>query len=199
LNSLYGIDRERAFKRRVYYYHSTTYKRLRFLQANTNRGRINTTILFLAMMMPQDSAEDSLTMTFRMLLVRQLQDDTTPSRGRTVLMVLYLCVLAMCFVTPIVYYCRLQCEECSNQHFHDLEAAGIATALEQSQQLQQHNREETRAVRRKYIEERRARILQLFAPVRAVCTRMMCITLQFCFYTLQEMTHENLLVFNFRF
>jgi hypothetical protein len=106
----------------------------------------------------------------------------------------------MCFVTPIVYYCRLQCEECANdQHFHDLEAAGIATALEQSQELQQHNREETRAVRRKYIEERRARILQLFAPVRAVCIIMMFISWHFCFYTFQDMTHDKLLVFNFRF
>ena len=42
--------------------------------------------------------------------------------------------------------------------------AGMREALEQSEQ----NREESRAVRRKYREERRARIIQLFDPVRIV-------------------------------
>lgn len=46
----------------------------------------------------------------------------------------------------------------------ELEMAGLSQVMEHSQQ----NREETRAARRKYREERRARILQLFAPVRLI-------------------------------
>lgn len=80
-------------------------------------------------------------------------------------MMLYIVVLVMCFITPIIYYCRIRYEEGYNRRMRELEAVGIATALEQSQM----QREESRAVRRKYIEERRARILQLFAPVRMVC------------------------------
>ena len=95
-------------------------------------------------------------------VTRQLQEGTRESRGRTVLMILYLCVLGMCFVTPLFYYFRLRCEDRHSQRLGELEAAGIATAMEQSQ------RDETRAERRKYIEERRARIVQLFAPVRMV-------------------------------
>jgi hypothetical protein len=72
----------------------------------------------------------------------------------------------------------------------ELELGAITTALEQSgaggafvvghHHLRRpnnnlhpnhvHNREEARAVRRKYVEERRARILQLFEPVRMVRT-----------------------------
>jgi hypothetical protein len=50
----------------------------------------------------------------------------------------------------------------------ELELVGVAQALEHSEQ----NRDETRAARRKFREERRARILQLFAPVRLVSFRM---------------------------
>jgi hypothetical protein len=49
----------------------------------------------------------------------------------------------------------------------ELELAGMSQALEHSEQ----NRDETRAARRKYREERRARILQLFVPVRLVSFR----------------------------
>jgi hypothetical protein len=87
------------------------------------------------------------------------------SKGRTILMILYLCVLAMCFVTPIFYYFRLRCEETAMRRSTMAEALGLRTALEQSQQQQ---RQESAAVWRKYVEERRARMVQLFAPVRMV-------------------------------
>ena len=45
-----------------------------------------------------------------------------------------------------------------------MELAGITAALDRSDT----NREESRAMRRKYREERRARIVQLFASVRIV-------------------------------
>jgi hypothetical protein len=88
-------------------------------------------------------------------------------RGRTVLTVLYLCVLGLCFVVPVFYYFRMHCEERNARRMRELEIAGIAEALEQSGDF---HREESRAARRKYREERRARIIQLFAPVRMVRT-----------------------------
>ena len=87
------------------------------------------------------------------------------NRGRTVLTVLYLCVLGLCFVVPVFYYFRMHCEERTARRMRELEIAGITAALSESENL---HREESRAVRRKYREERRARILQLFAPVRMV-------------------------------
>ena len=86
-------------------------------------------------------------------------------RGRTVLTVLYLCVLGLCFVVPVFYYFRMHCEERNARRIREIEIAGITQALEQSEN--QH-REESRAARRKYREERRARIIQLFASVRMV-------------------------------
>ena len=78
--------------------------------------------------------------------------------------ILYLCVLGLCFVVPVFYYFRMHCEERHARRMRELEMAGMREALEQSEQ----NREESRAVRRKYREERRARIVQLFDPVRLV-------------------------------
>jgi hypothetical protein len=124
------------------------------------------------------------------------QQTAVDNRGRTVLTFLYLCILGLCFLTPILYYCRLYFEERNARRLRELETA----AFEQSSQQQalggvgglgahhhhhhhtllhhhmlnsnnnSHNREEARAVRRKYVEERRARILQLFEPVRLVRT-----------------------------
>lgn len=85
--------------------------------------------------------------------------------SQAILMTLYICVLALCCVTPFFYLIRLKCEDRNVQHLRRLEAAAITAALQESQQ----NREENRAARRKYTEERRARILQLFRPVRMVC------------------------------
>lgn len=91
----------------------------------------------------------------------QAGDESSQSRGRTVLTILYLCVLGLCFVVPVFYYFRLHCFEENVRRELELD---FTTALEQSEL----HREESRAARRKYIEERRARIVQLFGPVRMV-------------------------------
>lgn len=91
----------------------------------------------------------------------QSEEDLSQSRGRTVLTILYLCVLGLCFVVPVFYYFRLHCFEENARRELELD---FTTALEQSEQ----HREESRAARRKYIEERRARIVQLLGPVRMV-------------------------------
>jgi hypothetical protein len=96
------------------------------------------------------------------IMHRLLQEN---NRGRTVLTVLYLVVLGMCFVVPVFYYVRMHCEERYARRLRELELAGITQALEQSQNI---HREESRAARRKFREERRARIIQLFTPVKMV-------------------------------
>ena len=88
-------------------------------------------------------------------------EETSQSRGRTVLTILYLCVLGLFFVVPVFYYFRLHCFE---EHARRELELDFTAALEQSEQ----HREEHRAARRKYIEERRARIVQLMVPVRTV-------------------------------
>lgn len=88
-------------------------------------------------------------------------EEASQSRGRTVLTILYLCVLGLCFVVPVFYYFRLHCFEENARRELELD---FTTALEQSEM----HREESRAARRKYIEERRARIVQLLGPVRMI-------------------------------
>jgi hypothetical protein len=99
-------------------------------------------------------------------MVRELQqqESVTKSRGRTVLTILYLCVLGLCFMTPVIYYFKMHFEERQSERSRDQENAMIRASLEQTDQ----HRDEARATRRKYIVERRARILQLFEPVRMV-------------------------------
>eukprot|EP00536_Pseudo-nitzschia_multiseries_P011163 jgi/Psemu1/326344/estExt_fgenesh1_pg.C_3660003 len=87
--------------------------------------------------------------------------------GRTILTALYLCMLGVCFVIPVFFYIRMHCEDRQNRHLRDLEIAGMAQAMNESQNF---HREESRAARRKYQEERRARIIQLFVPVRMILT-----------------------------
>jgi hypothetical protein len=102
------------------------------------------------------------------------------TRGRTVLTVLYLSVLGLCFVVPIFYYLRLHCEERHARRLRDMEMIDFAalfattTANNNNNNNNNSNSEEviqSRAVRKKYREERRARIIQLLAPVRVVRTR----------------------------
>ena len=95
-------------------------------------------------------------------VARMLQSE---ARGRTVLTILYLVVLGLCFVIPVFYYFRMHCEDQQARRLRDLEMAGIEASLREQQQ---QTREETRAARRKYREEKRARLLQLFRPVRMV-------------------------------
>jgi len=62
----------------------------------------------------------------------------------------------------------MHCDERRNRRLRELEIASIARALNESQAQQ---REESRAARRKYREERKARINQLFAPVRMILSK----------------------------
>ena len=94
---------------------------------------------------------------------RWLQEGVVDEKGRTVLTILYLAVLGLCFVVPIFYYFRLHCEERRLRQLREIEIAAIRQTLEESEN---ENREEARAARRKYREERRAQIIQLFSPVR---------------------------------
>ncbi|MGK3734909.1 MAG: hypothetical protein ACI8RD_004581 [Bacillariaceae sp.] len=94
------------------------------------------------------------------------QDVEDPTHtGRTILTSMYLCMLGVCFVVPIFFYFRMHCDDRHNRRLRDLEIAGITQAMNESQDL---HREESLAARRKYREERRARIIQLFIPVRMV-------------------------------
>jgi hypothetical protein len=94
-------------------------------------------------------------------------EESTQSQGRIVLTVLYIGVLSLCFLVPITYYFRMKCyEEQARRELElmDFTTAAAASALEQSE----HHCEESRAARRKYIDERRARLNQLMGPVRLV-------------------------------
>jgi hypothetical protein len=97
------------------------------------------------------------------VVLRILQD--IHHKGRAVLTILYLCVLSLCFLVPFFFYVRMHCDDRRNRQLRELEIATITQSLTESHSAQ---REEARATRRKYREERRARILQLFGPVRAV-------------------------------
>lgn len=98
--------------------------------------------------------------------VRLLQSIEEESRGRTVLTILYLIVLGLCFIVPIFYYFRMHCEDRRARRLRELEFSAIEASINEHRASQ--GREETRAARRKYREEKRARILQLFEPVRLV-------------------------------
>ena len=90
---------------------------------------------------------------------------TNPPDGRAVLTVLYVCVLSLCFAVPLLYYCRMHWEERQARRLRELELAGITQAMAQSQNQHRH---ESRAARRKFREERKARIRQLFGSVKMV-------------------------------
>lgn len=93
----------------------------------------------------------------------------TETRGQAVLTFMYMCVLGLCFTTAVVYFCRMQWEERYLRRLREYERSQIRSAMAQSEAMSSpQEREESRAVQRKYIEERRARIQQLFAPVRLV-------------------------------
>jgi hypothetical protein len=122
-------------------------------------------------MMSSDDESSSSTLFLIRFLQQQQQEDgggdgtTTTNRGRTVLTVLYLSVLTICFIIPVFFYCRMQCDHRNDQRLREIEVTGLAQAMAESQNA---HREESRATRRKYREERRARIIQLFVPTRMV-------------------------------
>lgn len=75
---------------------------------------------------------------------------------------MYLVVLGLCFIIPIFYYVRMHCEDQNARRQREVEFAEVLEASREQQP------DETRAARRKYRDEKRARLLQLFAPVRMV-------------------------------
>lgn len=86
----------------------------------------------------------------------------------TILTAFYLCMLGACFLVPIFFYFRMHSDMRRNRQLRDLEIASVTQAMIESSQAQ--HLEETRAARKKYREERRARIIQLFTPVRMILT-----------------------------
>lgn len=96
------------------------------------------------------------------LLQAGVQSD---SRGRAILTILYLVVLGLCFVVPIFYYFRMHMEDRRLRRLRDMQLQSVIAGLQDSSP---EVREEMRAARRKYREEKRARILQLFEPVHLV-------------------------------
>lgn len=90
--------------------------------------------------------------------------------GREALTIAYLSVLGLCFILPVLYYFRLYCEE--RHHFYLRELENQAIRISFSEDPHQHHggntAQENRAARKKMREEKRARMLQLFDPVRMV-------------------------------
>jgi hypothetical protein len=89
----------------------------------------------------------------------------------TVLAVLYLCLASLCCVVPFAYFVRLILEsQKAHQQWRDLELAAVQHAENNADlvRYQNEHRDELRLLRIKYMEERRARIVQLLSPVRMV-------------------------------
>lgn len=121
---------------------------------------------------PDRSVMELASIVFRRLQQRNNDaDEATVERGRTVLTVLYLIVLGLCCITPVIYYCRIYWEERQNVHLREA-SRRILSAHTQAQ------RDETRAARRKLLDERRARILHLLSPVRMVRTQSCNVALE---------------------
>mmetsp|Transcript_3552 Transcript_3552/g.5953 ORF Transcript_3552/g.5953 Transcript_3552/m.5953 type:complete len:279 (+) Transcript_3552:161-997(+) len=91
------------------------------------------------------------------------------SRGRAILTILYLVVLGLCFVVPVFYYFRMHMEDRRLRRLREMQLQSVIAGLEDTSP---EVREEMRAARRKYREEKRARIVQLFAPVQMVISSM---------------------------
>ena len=88
-------------------------------------------------------------------------------RGRTVLTFLYLSVLGLCFLTPVVYYCRLVWEERSNDaRIRRRVSHGLAETMYRNNNANDNDNNNDPAMRRKYMAERMARLRQLTAPVK---------------------------------
>mmetsp|Transcript_26457 Transcript_26457/g.39141 ORF Transcript_26457/g.39141 Transcript_26457/m.39141 type:complete len:299 (+) Transcript_26457:119-1015(+) len=105
---------------------------------------------------------DFSTIQFNSLDYQRSLEAPVESQGRAVLTILYLVVLALCFIIPIFYYFRMHCEDRQARIFREREAFEGFTIEQEGGAT----REEARAAKRKYREEKRARIKQLFQPVR---------------------------------
>lgn len=100
------------------------------------------------------------------IYIRRLRMNNSKEGGRTVLTVLYLAVLGLFFIVPVFYYFRIFCEQREMRRLRELEIAALNATLQHSENF--NNSEEARAAWKKYREERRARILQLFSTVKMV-------------------------------
>jgi hypothetical protein len=114
-----------------------------------------------------------------LILSRQLQNDSgttnnntnsAADRGRNILTILYLLVLAFCFMSPVFYYCRINYETRAERRLREQEAEGVRRAMERSSTgtNNANTSAETSASRRKYRDEQKARIIQLIEPVKMV-------------------------------
>lgn len=106
---------------------------------------------------------------------RVLQSATRNAQGRTILTVLYLIVLALCFIVPVCYYCRLHCQDQRNRrqraaYQREVIMATLGGQGSDNEEESSTAQTEARASRKKYRAERRARILQLFGPVSMILT-----------------------------
>jgi hypothetical protein len=99
----------------------------------------------------------------------QMESGGVGPLGRTILTVMYLIVLTICFIMPILYYFKMKCDDQNEQRRRQHVTEQLRTALQNSVNMSLHY--ESTAVQRKFVEERRARILQLFTPVRMVGVR----------------------------
>jgi hypothetical protein len=104
------------------------------------------------------------------MMQRLLQDTSNEhmehDRARTILTILYLCVLAMCFVVPVVFYIKLCQLHRTRMRLMQQQQQSMA-----SPPLTIEQQRETEALQRKLMEHRRARLLQLFLPVQVVRCR----------------------------
>lgn len=107
------------------------------------------------------------------LSLRHLQNNYG-EQGRSILTILYLVVLSLCFVLPVYYYFRLQCAD--RRRTLRQEEVQVAEGLRVS--VEEQSQGETRAARRKYKEEKRARIIQLFGPVSMVRSLLVLVRLR---------------------
>lgn len=83
--------------------------------------------------------------------------------GRAILTALYVCIIVFCCTTPLFFYFRMRWDNRNDRRLREMEIRVT------NESMRNHN-EESRAARRKYRAERRARIRQLFAPFRWLLT-----------------------------
>jgi len=107
--------------------------------------------------------------------LRVLQQSHAGTDSRDILTIIYLVILGLCFVIPILYYIRLQCDEQQYRNMRALEMNILRDAFLNRITM---GREEAREARRKYNDERRARLLQLFGPVRMTLSKQQFTYLQ---------------------
>ena len=100
-------------------------------------------------------------------LLQTVAEDTSNS----LLTILYLVVVCVCFLIPVLFYLRVKVADQRQRRLRDLE---LASAIEISLMSDYQHREssgEARAARMKYRQQKQARVLQLFRPVEKILSR----------------------------